>query len=259
MRRHPPSTALVVAITALLVAIGGTAVAAIGAIPSDGRFTACYQTSNSILDRIVLLAEPGEQCPSTYARVSWPAQMSGGGQGPAGPQGPPGPQGPSGSAGPAGPPGSRGAAGSSGRTQLVFTVRQRTVALTKHEDAEATCPSGYRAVGGGGTVDSGHRLESSRPIVEKGVPVGWAIRPEKMPRWKLQPAQRLTTSAEQTIGSFGKTHSHTYDLPALMQPLETRSFASDPADVTVYAVCMRTTSIELAKPRQPGDGTKKRS
>ena len=28
-----------------------------------------HQTSGSILDRIVLLAEPGEQCPNTYARV----------------------------------------------------------------------------------------------------------------------------------------------------------------------------------------------
>jgi hypothetical protein len=73
-----PSPALVVAIAALAVALGGGAVAAIGAIPSDGRFAACYQTSDSILNRIVLLAEPGEECPNTYARVSWPLRQRAG-------------------------------------------------------------------------------------------------------------------------------------------------------------------------------------
>ena len=40
-----PSGALVVATAALLVAIGGSAISAVGAIPSEGRFTACYQTA----------------------------------------------------------------------------------------------------------------------------------------------------------------------------------------------------------------------
>jgi hypothetical protein len=75
-------------LTALVVAIGGGhAVAAIGAIPSEGRFGACYPTSVSILDRIVVLAEPGEQCPNSYARVTWLAQASGGTTGPPGPRG----------------------------------------------------------------------------------------------------------------------------------------------------------------------------
>jgi hypothetical protein len=36
--------ALVLSATALVVAIGGSGLAAMAAIPQDGRFTACYQT-----------------------------------------------------------------------------------------------------------------------------------------------------------------------------------------------------------------------
>lgn len=91
--------AITIVVTAVTVAVATHAVAAIGAIPSDGRFTACYQTSDNVLNRVVVLAEPGEQCPATYARVTWPAQASGGAAGPPGPQGPQGPAGPPGQAG----------------------------------------------------------------------------------------------------------------------------------------------------------------
>ena len=64
MRR--PSASLVVATAALIVAVGGTAIAALGAIPSDGRFTACYQTSDSILNRTVFLPEMNFFSGSTF-------------------------------------------------------------------------------------------------------------------------------------------------------------------------------------------------
>ena len=93
--------ALVLSAAALLLAIGGSGLAALAAIPQDGRFTACYQTSDSVLNRIVVLAEPNEGCPITYARVTW---SQSGEAGPAGPParasglGPQGPRGPSGAA-----------------------------------------------------------------------------------------------------------------------------------------------------------------
>lgn len=109
------------------------------------------------------------------------------------------------------------------------------------------------------TSGPGHRLESSHPLVENHLPVGWAVRPAKMPRWKVEPAQPLTTSAEQTLGSYGTKHRHEFDVPAVMQPLVTRSFASEPAEVTVYAVCSRLVTIQFAKPRKPAGGTKRNS
>ena len=57
MRRHRPSASLVVATAALLIAVGGTAIAAVGAIPADGRFTACYQSSNSLLGPFLMALE----------------------------------------------------------------------------------------------------------------------------------------------------------------------------------------------------------
>jgi hypothetical protein len=232
MSRRRPSAALVVAVAALLVALGGSAVAAIGAIPSDGRFTACYQTSDSLLNRIVLLAEPGEECPDSYARVSWPAQASGGAAGPAGPQGPAGAQGPAGPAGPAGPRGP--AAASAGAPRLVTSVAQRHVVLGGGEfTAVVRCPKGARAVGGGGAILNSlyHEPLSSYPLVEARVPVGWVFRPFRRPRFTI------------------------VQEPARLLPLE----GSKPAEVTVYAVCARLVTIELAKPRKPGEGTKRSS
>jgi hypothetical protein len=81
-RPRRPSPAVAIALAALAVAVGGTALGAIAAIPSNDRFTACYQTSDELLSRIVVLAEPNERCPSTYARVTWPATVGGGADAP---------------------------------------------------------------------------------------------------------------------------------------------------------------------------------
>ena len=249
MRRHRPSAALVVAAAALVVAVGGSAIAAVGAIPADGRFTACYQTSGNVFNRIVLLAEPGEQCPNTYARINWPAQAGGSAAGPAGPQGPAGPVGPAGPAGPAGP---RGASGAADLTKLAYAVVQREVVLAS-DHATARCPKGTLATGGGvADIDYKHRLAGSYPHVENRTPVGWTIQLGNAPRFTTIPSERANTSPEQTIGSFGKTHSHKYILPARLMSLVG---GPGPAKVRIYAVCARLLIVQAAKPRQPGTGT----
>lgn len=83
-----PSPAMAVSLLALVIAAAGTGIAAIP--DGGGTFTACYQGSDQILDRVVVLAEPGEACPATYQRVTWGQT---GPQGPAGAQGAPGPAG----------------------------------------------------------------------------------------------------------------------------------------------------------------------
>lgn len=40
-----PSSATIIAVVALVVAVGGTALGASAAIPQDNRLTPCYQTS----------------------------------------------------------------------------------------------------------------------------------------------------------------------------------------------------------------------
>ena len=229
MRRHRPSIALVVASAALVVAIGGTAFAAVAAIPSEGRFTACYQTSDSLLNRIVLLAEPGEGCPNSYARVSWPAQATGGAVGPAGPQGPAGPPGPAGPAGPRGQVGPRGIGDPARRSKVDLTVVTRDVRTSGL--AVARCPSGYRAVGGGGAVDeSGYVVRSSFPHVENRVPVGWAIDVYTLPRTKI------FENVPQTTRSGGvPSHDHQYFLGPFLMRLD---YSQRAVEMTVYAVCL---------------------
>lgn len=212
-----PSPSFVIAAAALLVAVGGSAVAAIAAIPQGGRFTACYQTSNDVLNRIVVLAEPNENCPATYARVSW--SESGGG-GPAGPQGPPGPQ------GPAGP------AGSFDTTTLRLTVFERRVTVRSGGTAVARCPVGGRAVGGGGAVASSHELATSAPHVQNRTPIGWEVVPLEKRRFTIVPGGRESTFRSTNI----PIHSHRFDVGARLLPLEPRNA---PTVVTVYAICLR--------------------
>ena len=251
MRRPRPSAALIVACAALAVAIGGNAIASIAAIPSDGRFTACYQTSDSLLNRIVLLAEPGEQCPNTYARVTWPSQATGGGTGTRGPQGPAGPrgqQGPAGPAGPAGRVGPRGPASVSSGYRLTLSVVQRRVTAVGGE-AKVRCGTGTSAIGGGGEIHSrGYMALDSVPLVDKRDSVGWIFRPRAVQRFgsKAVDGGRLETSL--ALG-----HRHKYTLPPLLYPLEG---TPAPAEVTVYAICARLLELNVGKKRRPGGGTR---
>jgi hypothetical protein len=90
-----PHPATVIAILALVVALGGVAWSAIP--DGAGRVNACYNNIGGLVDRVVVLRDEGEQCPNDYVPVSWSQTGppgAAGAQGPAGPQGPPGPQGP---------------------------------------------------------------------------------------------------------------------------------------------------------------------
>jgi hypothetical protein len=220
---------MVVAAAALIVAVGGSAVAAIGAIPQDGRFTACYQTSGDVLNRIVVFAEPNEACPPTYGRVSWSQSGGTGATGPAGPQGP------------AGPPGPVGPAGSFDTSTLRLTVFERRIAVRSGGVAVARCPVGGRAVGGGAAVGSTHDLMRSAPHVVNRTPIGWEAVPFEKQRFTLIPNTRQTTTESRTI----PLHTHFFFPGARLLPLVPRD---NPVMVSVYAVCLR---LPVALPRPP--------
>jgi hypothetical protein len=222
---------LILSATALAVAVGGTAFGAFAAIPSGDRFTACYQTSDNILNRIVLLAEPEESCPSSYERVTWPATASAGGGGTPGPPGPPGPQGP---AGPAGPQGAAGPPGRASANTLVTSVVTRDVTASGGPAIVRCGGIGRRsyAVGGGGAILSGgsYRIASSYPVGDGNRrPNGWAVAVKGM--------VRFTTHAP---GFYGTTeslgHRHRFDPGTRLLPLE--GYGRAPV-VRVFAICAR--------------------
>jgi hypothetical protein len=131
MSRSPlgrPSPAMLVALLALVVAAAGTGVAAIP--DGGGTFTGCYQTSPDILNRIVLLAEPVEACPPSYARVTW------------------GQTGPAGATGPAGPLGAGGA------TDVLYRVFRDAVTGRADAFKSFTVPPGSWVVLAKATVDA---------------------------------------------------------------------------------------------------------
>jgi len=151
---HRPSPAMVVACIALLVALGGTSVAAVSQLarnsvgPRQLQFGAVTNpkirnnavTSAKVRNRSLLRAD--------FAPGQLPA-------GPTGPQGPAGPAGPAGAAGPAGVIGP-------------ITVRSQSVPVADALDndayttgeATAQCNAGERAVSGGaGWSDSDPGLE----------------------------------------------------------------------------------------------------
>ena len=222
---------LVLSIVALLVALGGSGLAAVAAIPQDGRFTACYQTSDSLLNRIVLFAEPDENCPNTYARVTW-SQSAG-----AGAAGPPGPQGPAGVQGPVGPP---GAAAPTRRMLVTVSERRLTLrnALVNVGNATARCPRGSRAVGGGGRIHSDHHEPvNSFPLVNKQASIGWtlSVRERRSFTWKA-----VDGGLVETYKSFG--HRHKLSRPPLLALMDPRGFGKRPAEVTVYAICLSSST-----------------
>jgi hypothetical protein len=233
-----PSPALVLAATALLVAIGGAAFGAVAAIPSNNTFTACYQTSDDLLNRIVVLAEPNESCPESYARVTWPASAGGGGAATPGPQGPIGPAGPQGSQGPPGPAGPPGSAAS---VHLITKVVKNETVLRQDTAAVARCRSSLGVVGrqfvaiGGGVVGSKlYPPIASYPVVNaQGLAEGWAARLMELPRHTVKVTGDVPTSR----AGF-PPHRHTVNIGSVMLPLEPRGF-SQGVPITVYAVCAR--------------------
>jgi hypothetical protein len=154
-RFHLPSPAMLVAMVALLIALGGTSYAAIR-LPANSVATK-HLKKNAVTSAKV---KNGSLLSKDFKSGQLPA-------GPRGPQGAQGPQGPQGAQGPQGPPGQAS----------VPTITVRTGAETAR-DASADCNAGEVALGGGGTSSDGFIYDTS-PNVGSGTPTGWVASAEQ--------------------------------------------------------------------------------
>jgi collagen triple helix repeat protein len=173
------------------VAVALSAGVAYAAIPgSSGAINGCYEKRTGILR--VIDAEAGKSCLSIETPISWNQKGLKGEAGPAGsagpqgnpgPEGPAGPRGPQGEAGPAGPKGEPGADGKGLSAQscpagkyvrgidaagglVCENLPTPSLSVVKVDHsvrvpfggasvAGATCPEGYKLVGGGwGATDA---------------------------------------------------------------------------------------------------------
>jgi hypothetical protein len=145
--RKLPSPAIVLAAVALLVALGGTSIAAVTQIPRASVGTAQLKanavTGAKIANSTITSADVrnGSLRRADFGAAQLPA-------GPAGPQGP------------AGPP------GLSAREQVSAETPQTSVAP---KNATATCPTGKRVIGGGVEVSGAGR---GRVTVTENKPAG---------------------------------------------------------------------------------------
>lgn len=161
-----PSPALIVSVVALIVALGGTSYAAIK-LPKNSVGTAQIK--------------PGAVRSPDVKNGSLLAADFKAGQLPAGPAGAPGEKGPQGEKGEKGEKGETGATGSIGQ----ITIQRTDVPLPAGPDATtpgpvtsafASCPGGYRLIGGSVNVSSstGAEVLISRPATDNvgsgGVP-----------------------------------------------------------------------------------------
>jgi hypothetical protein len=141
--------ALVALAASVLVLGGGIAYASIP--DSGGVIHACYAQKDGSLR---VIDSPSQTCGSKETALSWNAQ------GPQGPQGAPGPQ---------GPPGANGVSG-----YEVVTVHDP--APSGDADITVTCPSGKKALGGGGEetppFENLGTVVSSRPLIDG---TGWRV------------------------------------------------------------------------------------
>jgi len=101
---------VIVGVTVLAVAGGGTAAAAVvsgSPVDSSGVIHGCWSDKAINGSHVLVLQDAGKSCPNGTTAISWNQS------GPQGPAGLPGPQGATGPAGPSGPPGPTGPPGSS--------------------------------------------------------------------------------------------------------------------------------------------------
>jgi hypothetical protein len=163
-RRIRISYANVVATLALFAALGGSSYAAIavtGAQVRDGSLTGKDVHNSSLTGRDV-------RNQSLLAQDFKPGQL------PAGPQGPKGDKGDTGPAGVQGEPGLRGEPGLPGVSdyEQVTVDKKTNPNVSIFTSAEATCPAGKVAVGGGGEILDPTKagtsvvLDASRPVDE---------------------------------------------------------------------------------------------
>jgi Collagen triple helix repeat (20 copies) len=159
-----PSPAMVVAFTALLVALGGTSYA-IQALPRNSVGTPQLQRNAVTSPKV----RPGSLLRSDFRAGQIPV----GRRGPAGPTGPTGERGPAGERGEPGERGATGAPGAAGATNVTVIVGPNQA------DSVATCPPGEKATGGGGVVTQMNAwLAGSSPTVTSGTPMAWTASAE---------------------------------------------------------------------------------
>jgi hypothetical protein len=144
-----PSPAIVIASTALLVALGGTAIAA-----HHYLITSTSQIKPSVLKSLRGKAGPaGLQGPAGIHGLAGP----GGAAGTRGPEGARGPEGSAGTAGTSGPKGATGPEGSAGATMpstITEVVGPSEPVNKEHPEnfSLVECPEGESAVSGGGVT-----------------------------------------------------------------------------------------------------------
>jgi hypothetical protein len=151
--RHRPSPAMVIALLALLIAMGGTSYAAIR-LPANSVGTKQLKTNAVVSSKV----KNGSLTAADFAPRTIPT-------GPRGPQGPAGPQGPPGAMGPTGPQGPPGAP--------AVTSIDVVSSGPSPSPVSVSCPSGEIATGGGAEAQTGI-LKASEPHVDTdGFPDGW--------------------------------------------------------------------------------------
>jgi hypothetical protein len=155
-----PSPAMVVAFIALLLALGSGAYAQLR-IPRNSVGTAQLK-ANAVTSPKV---RAGSLLRSDFRAGQLP-------RGPAGPAGAAGARGATGERGPAGPAGPAGAAGATNVTIVTGTPAAPL--------AQANCPAGARATGGGGVAAVGAYIYTSAPAATAGgtTPNAWQVQAE---------------------------------------------------------------------------------
>lgn len=137
---YRPSVSTLVAVVAVVIALGGIAYAAVpNSIPdSKGVIHGCFSKINGHL-RVVKLPS---SCRAYERAISWSQNGQPGPRGPAGPAGPAGGQGPPGLPGAKGDPGAIGPPGPQGEPGDVLTTEVPAARVHKSSSAEQVIPSG---------------------------------------------------------------------------------------------------------------------
>jgi hypothetical protein len=175
-RRHTTA----VAYLALFAGLGGSAYAAAtitGSNIKDGTITGTDIKNRSL----------GTEKLSAAARSSLAGQRGPAGpQGPTGDTGPTGPQGPKGGTGPAGPKGDtgpagpQGPAGPSGISGWEVRLSDGVVVMPKvYNNAQADCPAGKKALGGGASTNSNLSAGGATEVMTSAPNddgTGWVVR-----------------------------------------------------------------------------------
>jgi hypothetical protein len=172
LRSHRPSPAMVVALAALFVSLGGVSYAAV-ALKTNSVLS--RHIKNGQVKRVDLGKASVDSSKVVNGKLLTedfaPGQLPAGARGPQGPAGPTGPTGPTGPQGATGPPGTAGA------TTLVQRDGdpQSCDGSACGVAAIAECQAGERAVGGGFAVSASDLVQTQGAQTSGGIPVRWAV------------------------------------------------------------------------------------